>query len=608
MPRIDINSPDILTYVRYEPISVSRNLSATVNASVHDALWMLTQQIRVGEFKGDDAGSISKARIVSQSVKLNRFKGRNNDSAQAFEEEIPLEARVERLPLNDDLGLQLELGNILLKLLRKQFPAEANAVLYELRKNYAIEGLSTVDAEKMSNNEAMRIRSLVTGRALDGVKLYRFLIDGGDLNEFTGSSPDLTNVAAKFMQWVETTYLVPGSPEENSWSDTQLEYQCAVSAPLTAAANAAEHVLQADKYTRGNLDWYSFDLHRNNNFKLSDNSDYVDNAAAILPETVQSYIPQTITFKGMPKARWWEFEDKNNDLSKMLTQKHDIVKMVVMEFGLIYSNDWFIIPHRVKDHTITEIESLVTMDVFGRQFLVKRAGEASSQQWHKWDMYNLTVHGANETDTFGKLLMIPSINNRMEGRPTEKVLFLRDEMANMVWGVEEVVPNELMSGMDGKNANNELQKYLQSVYPPQAGNGTVGNDASFRFRLSNAVPENWIPFIPKKVDPLQFNLREVMLQRATMRRYINGEYVDGEFIRPRTSILSVGLEDSNNSRPYFINEEEVSRSGFVVSTHFQRARWYDGKTYTWLGRKVLSGRGEGNSGLKFDILVDKDPN
>lgn len=303
MPQININGPDILTYVRYEPITVSRNLSTTVNASVHDALWMLTQQIRVGEFKGDDAGSISKARIVSQSVKLNRFKGRNNDKAQAFEEEIPLEAKVERLPLNEDLGLQLELGNILLKLLRKQFPAEAAAVLYEMRKYYAIEGLSTAEAEQMSNNEAMRIRSLVTGRALDGVKLYRFVVEGGDLNEFTGGNPDLTDVAAKFVHWVETTYLVPAGPEENSWSDTQLEYQCAVSAPLTTAANAPEHVLQADKYTRGKLDWYSFDLHRESNLKLSDNSDYVDNAAAILPVTVQSYIPQTITFKGMPKAR-----------------------------------------------------------------------------------------------------------------------------------------------------------------------------------------------------------------------------------------------------------------------------------------------------------------
>lgn len=607
MPTININGPDILTYVRYEPVAVSRNLSATVNASVHDALWMLTQQIRVGEFKGDDAGSISKARIVSQSVQLNRFKGRNNSTARAFEAHIPLEAKVERLPLKADLGLQLEFGNIWLKLLRKHLPAEANGVLYEIRKQYAIEGLGTEDAEKMSNNEAMRIRSLVTGRAIDGVKLYRFIIEGGDLNEFTGGSPDLTDVSGRFVQWVETAYLVPASPEESSWSDAQLEYQCAVSAPLTAAANAPEHVLQADKYTRGNLDWYSFDLHKENNFKLSDNSDYVDNAAAMLPETIQSYIPQTITFKGMPKARWWEFEDKNNDLAKMLTQKHDIVKMVVMEFGLIYSNDWFIIPHRVQDHTITQIESLVTTDVFGRQFLVKRAGEATNQQWHKWDMYNLTVHGADDTATFGKLLMIPSVKNRMEGRATESVLFLRDEMANMVWGVEEIVPNELLSGMDGKNANNELQKYLQSIYEPPTDNGYVGNDASFRYRMSNAVPEHWIPFIPKKVDPLQFNLREVMLQRATMRRYINGEYVEGELIRPRTSILSVGLEDSNNPQPYFINEEEVSRSGFVVSTHFQRARWYDGRTYTWLGRKVLSGRGEGNSGLKFDILVDKDP-
>jgi hypothetical protein len=35
----------------------------------------------------------------------------------------------------------------------------------------------------------------------------------------------------------------------------------------------------------------------------------------------------------------------------------------------------------------------------------------------------------------------------------------------------------------------------------------------------------------------------------------------------------------------------------------QRVRGADGKTYIWLGRKVLAGRGEGSSGLTFDQLV-----
>jgi len=607
MPTVNINASGIVAYARYEPRVLSRDLASTIKASVHDALWMLTQQFRVGEFKGEDAGTISKARVVSQSHKLNRFQGRNMDRSQAFEESIPLEAKIERLPLKADLGLRLEFGNIWLKLLRKAFPAEATDALYQIRKSYAIEAVEGTEVEKMSNLEAMRIRSLATSRAIDGVRLYEFIQEGGDVNEIVGGNPDLTNVADRFVKWIKRTYHVPGSPEEHSWSDTQLEYQCAVSAPLDSSAGANEYVLLADKYTRGNLDWYSFDLHQDSAYKLSSSSSVpIDNGNALLPQKVQSYIPQTLEFKGMPKERWWAFEDSNNDLSKMLTQKHDVVKMVVMEFGLIYSNDWFIIPHRIQDNTITAIDSLVTTDVFGRQYLVQRAGEATSQQWHKWDMYNLTTNGADDTKTFGKLVMIPAIKNRMEGSPTEKVMFLRDEMANMAWGVEEVVPNELLSGMDGRYANNELQKYLQSIHTAPPENDYVKNDASFRYNISNSVPENWIPFIPKKVDGAQFALREVMLQRATFERYVNGAHT-GEFVRPRTSILNVGLEDVNNQEPYLINEEEVSRTGFVVSTHFQRARWYDGKTYTWLGRKVLSGRGEGNSGLKFDILVDKDP-
>lgn len=93
-----------------------------------------------------------------------------------------------------------------------------------------------------------------------------------------------------------------------------------------------------------------------------------------------------------------------------------------------------------------------------------------------------------------------------------------------------------------------------------------------------------------------------MVQRAAMLRYVDDNYTN-EVIRPRTDILSIGIAEN---QPYFINEEIVGRSGFVITSNFQRARWYDGKVFTWLGRTVKGGRGEGNSGLKFDILADKE--
>ncbi|MEP7179498.1 MAG: hypothetical protein ABI775_10440, partial [Pseudonocardiales bacterium] len=52
--------------------------------------------------------------------------------------------------------------------------------------------------------------------------------------------------------------------------------------------------------------------------------------------------------------------------------------------------------------------------------------------------------------------------------------------------------------------------------------------------------------------------------------------------------------------PYYVNEEEIPRAGKTVSRAFQRARWADGSTFLWLGRRATTGRGEGSSGLAFD--------
>ena len=43
-----------------------------------------------------------------------------------------------------------------------------------------------------------------------------------------------------------------------------------------------------------------------------------------------------------------------------------------------------------------------------------------------------------------------------------------------------------------------------------------------------------------------------------------------------------------------IEEEEVPRAGRIVQRAFQRARWHDGKTYLWIGRRSETGRGEGS--------------
>lgn len=598
---VDINYPDIVCHARLEPSVMVADYTPSIQANVHDALWMLTQQFRVGEYQGTDGGTLVKAKIETQSNKVNRYRSTPDQPAESFNEEIPLEAKVERLPFKMDLGFALQLGYRWFKLLKMHIPAT------DYRQNFIdaypfgnIDG--EAEPEKASNATAMQIRKLTLTRAMDGVAFYEYLLGGGHASDTVPGVAAITAAEQDFLNWINNTYYVPDTPEDTSWSVSQLEYQCAISAPQGTAQTAPQTVLLADKYKRGNVDWYSFDLDNVGTDKLVEGpGTTIDNSQAILSPEVFTYIPHTIEFKGMPKGRWWEFEDRNIDLSKMMTQKQDISKMVVTEFGLIYSNDWFIIPHVVQDNTITKINGLVATDVFGRQFLVKRAGDGIG--WQKWDMYNISKKGTMDQESYDNLLMLAALKNRMQGDPVEQVSFLRDEMANMAWGVEEIVPDELMGGVDGKTAAQSLTDYLNSITNPTPPPGYINNDALFRYRISNAVPENWIPFIPVKLGSAA--ARNIVVRRATLHRYISDNYTT-DLVHPRTDILSYGL-DTTPTQYYDINEEEVCRQGLSITANYQRTRWYNGQTYTWLGRMVKSGKGEGNSGLKFDILEDKEP-
>lgn len=593
--------PDILAYIRIEPRVISRTLAPTIKSSVHDALWMLTQQHRIGEFQGEDAGMALKARVQTQSTKINRFKSRYGQ-VEEYDEKIPLEAKIERLPLKEDLGLSIELHTMWSKLVAKVYPNNIQQIVNAFIVKFPIDPL-TDNVAKNSNKVALRVRNLVTKRNIDGVKLYYHFKNGGTVSQVISNFPLLENQINPFLKWIKSTYYFPDSIEENSWSESELEYQSKISAPLTGLSNSNQHVLLGDKYKRGDLDWFSFDLDGNPSNKLQESGISIDNSKAVLKEQTFSYIPTNIEFKGMPKGKWWEFEDQNKDISKMLIQQSDVSKIIVTEFGLIYSNDWFLIPHVVPDNSITTVKGLVVTDSFGRNFLINRAGSNLEQQWYRWDMYNISKKNATTESSFGKLTLIPSIKNRMESPPLEKVMFLRDEMANMIWGVEEIVPSELSGGMDGKNAYLEIMDYLNKTLPtPPPGPNYTPNDALHRFKLNTAVPENWIPFIPTKQNPNLHGGRDVLVQRAAMLRYMDDNFTN-EVIRPRTDILSIGISEN---KPYFINEEVVSRSGFVVTSNYQRSRWYDGSVFTWLGRKVKGGRGEGNSGLKFDVLEDKE--
>jgi len=154
------------------------------------------------------------------------------------------------------------------------------------------------------------------------------------------------------------------------------------------------------------------------------------------------------------------------------------------------------------------------------------------------------------------------------------------------------------------------------------------------------VPENWIPFIPlrsrDKHSDIPYELQQdkhsdvpYELQRAKMIRNTDrvkqyNKILTAEAVKETAQQLELPEDTflwmSENSELGRISsmsrlltldeeallrldEEAVPRAGLRVQLTKQRVRWVDGSTDVWLGRKVLTGRGEGSSGLKFDACI-----
>jgi hypothetical protein len=87
--------------------------------------------------------------------------------------------------------------------------------------------------------------------------------------------------------------------------------------------------------------------------------------------------------------------------------------------------------------------------------------------------------------------------------------------------------------------------------------------------------------------------RSIQLQRASLP-----SPVDGLPVPPHTALLREGLPHA-----YFVDEQEVPPTGTTLTLAFRRTRAADGSVTVWLGTRRGTGRGEGASGLAYDILT-----
>jgi hypothetical protein len=638
----------------------------SLRAEIRDPLWMLTRQWQFGEFKGEDAGSAVKARVQLNTSRIDRFavKNENRDAtggeqflpAVPFDQTLPLEIEVEREPVLPvgpaakvaepnlaDLALRSQMGRHWLRLLKQAGLGDLkNAVLDQ----FAFEDVSAKKKEDLVGNEPLELAHLqsdpaawqslraVRGRLPDGRRLLS-AIDDGKFDEWVdgaGLSAVLKDLAKDFRGWFNRLFSQPAKTQlEDAWAPSYLEYQFAVSAPDDKSGETRT-TLTAEEYYHGTLDWFAFNIDQR---RLADDPGAQFPPNSFVERPPIAFLPSHIEFNGMPNVRWWEFEDRRTDFGSIRATTGDVPLLLLAEFGLIYGNDWTVVPYNLEVGSLADVKGIIVSDVFGVQTLIRPAGQGQRMDWQQWSMYNLASGvsnggvgspggGDNRSAVDNRLFLPPSVAKVYESAPIERVVVARDEIANLVWGVEETIPGIAGYGVNGFEAGKMLSSYFAANEPKTAPDGTapggtepggttapdgaitrVPNDAKIQYVLGTTVPENWIPFIATHQPGSN---RQIRLQRGSMPRLTNAipdTPITNKVITPRGEILRVGL-DETPKQPYFVHEEEVPRAGIIVTRKYQRARGPNGEVFTWIGRRKETGRGEGASGLMFDQVVPLD--
>jgi len=579
--------------MRLEPRSRRAEMRTSLQARVYDPLWLLARQWQFGEFQGEDNGSPITAHWRGESARLTRYHSgaiapNTRVDAPRYDASMPLETVVERettaLPNQvvklEKLRLAAEAGQHFLRMLDQL--REQGIVTQDYREAFLQEYLFpelTTEQLATLDSDSLNFFDLMGARVPDGRRLYAEFSSPGEivinpaLQIVQGDVAKVKETARRWVQWLETLFSEPvgGNP---SWSSERMEYAFSVGTRF----NDGERVLTAPEYFDGHLDWYAFDA--NAEVTLGGAT---DDATTEIKCTA---IPAPVTFRGMPAARFWEFEDAQVDFGSVDAGPTDLLRLLLVEFALAYSNDWFVIPVELEIGSIHRSHSLVITDTFGVRTLIRPASELAAP-FSTWRMFQHShLRGSGQGSAPDLFFLPPALLKCLESRPIEEVLFLRDEMANLAWAIERVVESPTERPLSRFEGELEQKRRAEQELPSQS----VAISEVLRYRLSTETPDYWVPLLPVRTKD---GLR---LKRGAVLK------IDGE----PEPVHAVGrILESDNDLSLF--EEEVPREGVRVTRTYQFTRWIDGSSHCWIGRRKSVGRGEGSSGLQFDSLLKGEP-
>ena len=590
----------IIAHNRLEPRPRSHEFNRSLRAEVRDAAWLLARQWQLKEFRAEDRGSPAFAELTVRTARPTRVQLGSNP-AQPYELATPWEAQLLAQPPLVDVGLRLRMGQAWLRLLREQGLGQFAGAF---RTQYPLSAIPepaageyNLDFAQAQTTEVQAILLAIGPQALDGYALFEALrANGNAAAALVGQQTDeatrasLTRLAANYLGTYGRLYF--DRPATSAWSTPDLGYAYALAVP-----DAETPVLLAGQPTAtSHVPWYAVD-----------EADPAAHPALATGGTGEAphvatvrFIPTEIEFTGAPASRWWDFEDHRVDFGQVTGDSSDFGRMLLQEFVFLYQNDWFSVPYSVPVGSLNMVTAVVVTDVFGQSYRVHAAGASPATEPDSparkldddqggWRLFGQSTP-QQRLAPVPRLLIPHAALTPLVGRPVEQVTLLREQATNLVWGIEQTIPDGFGSGMDGASAAAQVAEYLRTRAAPP----TV-TTAAYTYELVTRVAEHWIPFVPR-VDATGLTyLEQGELPRSTARLPLRPA---DQTVRPRTPLLR-----QDPGQPYLLHDYLVPPNGVQVEGVYRRARGLDGSVVLWYGYQRQPAKPIGGSGLLFDQLL-----
>ncbi len=550
---------------RLEPQSVSGDPAPGATATVADPLWMIGRQWQLGELLGEDTGSPVSVHVTSRALPVTAWApvGRmdGTDTAvrkppwQPWPDGAVLDELVEHVPRAGavtGLRWRAETGAQLADSLREGgHPDAADALLTAHPLTLAPDA---ADPDGSLDPAASRLFVVLDGAVPDGLAARTAL--GAGTPPWVSGAADATGAAQVCAQWLGWVDGAPGAG--GAWTTTRLEHRFLLRFGHGAEPDSA--ILEATSFSGGSARWHHF------RWLAGSTVDLPGDAQLPTPDEVTDILLATpLRYPGMPSDRYWQLEEGSVDVSAIEAQPEDLARLCLAEFALVSGDDWLVVPLDGRVGAVNQVREVTVTTTFGEVVSIPEAD--SERRGRGFRMFEVT---SSRGDSLPGVVLPPIANTPLVGEPVEEVAFIRDEAANMAWGVERVVP--------GRSGDPRRRSAEPTVQRPDSPPDLAPDDVLYELEVP--VPAHWIPLVPVSTGYATVGLRKGAMLR------------DGQPLGAASLLLE--------PTPLTFPPEELPREGVTVKAVPVLARRRDGSYARWTGHRIETGRGEGSSGFASD--------